>query len=189
MMGAGEAYLVCWSLSWTVTSPPGWLPRRETQGAAAEVASDGRNGRTRSTTRTGCEEGAADRAGVAAAAIGERITAGVARAARRLEPELGVRSRGVAWAWCDDADETSGGDWGGRRTVGAGDREGGSNFERGRRRCEVEFYITDSAGAAAAQPGHVGGKTAARPILIPRFPTHAEPRAARPDHGAGSVRV
>ena len=88
MMGAGEAYLVCWSLSWTVTSPPGWLPRRETQGAAAEVASDGRNGRTRSTTRTGCEEGAADRAGVAAAAIGERNTAGVARAARRLELEL-----------------------------------------------------------------------------------------------------
>ena len=53
----------------------------------------------------------------------------------------------------------------------------------------MHFYITDSAGAAAAQPGYVGGKMAARPILIPRFPSHAEPRAARPDHSAGSVRV
>ena len=33
----------------------------------------------------------------------------------------------------------------------------------------LSFYITDSAGAAAAKPGYVGGKTAARPIFIPRF--------------------
>ena len=109
---------------WTVTSPPGWLPRRETQGAAAEVASDGRNRRTRRTTRTGREEGAADREGVAAPAIGDRmrITAGVARVARRLALELGVRSRGrgVA-AGMVRPDER----WGLERTatVGAGDRK------------------------------------------------------------------
>lgn len=51
----GEANLVYWSLSWTVTSPPGWLPRSPTHGASAEFASDGRCGRTRSTTRTGCD--------------------------------------------------------------------------------------------------------------------------------------
>ena len=28
------------------------------------------------------------------------------------------------------------------------------------------FYITDAAGSAAAQPGHVIGKSAARPIVI-----------------------
>ena len=43
-------------MSWTVTSPPVWLPMRETQGDAAELASDGRSGRTRSTTRTDCKE-------------------------------------------------------------------------------------------------------------------------------------
>lgn len=43
---------------------------RETQGAAAELASDGRSGRTRSTTRTDCEEEEE-----AALAIGERSTA------------------------------------------------------------------------------------------------------------------
>jgi hypothetical protein len=63
--------LVCWSLSWTVTSPPGRLPMRETQGAAAELASDGRSGRTRSTTRTDCKEAAA---AAGALAIGGRLT-------------------------------------------------------------------------------------------------------------------
>jgi hypothetical protein len=38
---AKEAYMVCWSLSWMVTLPSQWLPRSETQGAVAEVTSDG----------------------------------------------------------------------------------------------------------------------------------------------------
>jgi hypothetical protein len=50
------------------------------------VASDGRNGRTRRTTRTGCEEG------VAAAAIGEGGSRGVARGGWS-------QSRGV-WVSC-----------------------------------------------------------------------------------------
>jgi hypothetical protein len=56
-------------LSWTVTSPPGRLPTRETQGAAAELASDGRSGRTRSTTRTDCREGAEEAPVAAAVAV------------------------------------------------------------------------------------------------------------------------
>ena len=33
----------------------------------------------------------------------------------------------------------------------------------------VKFYITDSAGSAAAQPGHVGGKSLGPPMAIVRL--------------------
>jgi hypothetical protein len=112
-----------------VTPPPGWQPRRETQGAVAEAASDDRNGRTRSTTRTGCERCAEERAGVEAAAIGARIT--------RSAPDAGdgeregvrilglVATRRVAELGCAGV-----GNWGRWYRWGGGGR---SNFEHGRR--------------------------------------------------------
>lgn len=109
-----------------MTPPPGWQPRRETQGAVAEAASDDRNGRTRSTTRTGCERCAEERAGVEAAAIGARI--------RRSAPDAGDGEReGFGFG----RNKTSGRAWVCRRgelgkmvPLGGGGR---SNFEHGRR--------------------------------------------------------
>ena len=100
---------MCWSLSWTVTSPPGWQPRRETQSAVAEAASDGRNGRTRSTTRTGSEERVEERAGVEVPAIGcaeERAGVEVPAIGARITrsaPAAGGEGRSKRvfgfWAW------------------------------------------------------------------------------------------
>lgn len=84
-----------------MTSPPGWEPRRETQGTVVEAASDGRNGRMRSATRTGSEECAVERAGVEGAAIGARVTRSARRGCARRAEQEGARNLGFGVCLCN----------------------------------------------------------------------------------------